>query len=69
MGLLTVCIGGGPVGILLVGALASVMGPLRAVDAIELMGLAAVAAAGLFWKHKERRRPMAAPREAWGEER
>jgi MFS family permease len=69
MGLLTVCIGCGPVGILLVGALASQMGPLGAVDVIELTGLAAVAAAGLFWKHKERRRPMAAPREAWGEER
>jgi MFS family permease len=55
MGLLTVCIGAGPVGILLVGALANVLGPLGAVDAIELTGLVAVAAAGLIWRRKERR--------------
>jgi MFS family permease len=69
MGLLTVCIGCGPVGILLVGALASLMGPLRAVDAIELTGLAAVAAAGVVWRRKEHRQPVVVAREAWGEER
>ncbi len=69
MGLLTVCIGTGPVGILLVGALASMMGPLGAVDAIELTGLAAVALAGLAWRRKERRQPQIVAREAWGEER
>ena len=53
MGLLTVCIGAGPLGILLVGALASVLGPLGAVDAIELSGLVAVAVAGLIWRRKE----------------
>ena len=69
MGLLTVCIGCGPVGILLVGALANVLGPLRAVDAIELAGLAAVVAAGLVWRRREQGRPAGTTREAWGEER
>ncbi|HTB43845.1 MAG TPA: MFS transporter [Acetobacteraceae bacterium] len=68
MGLLTVCIGSGPVGILLVGALASLMGPLRAVDAIELTGLVAVAIVGLAWRRRETRQPRLA-RAAWGEER
>ena len=69
MGLLTVCIGSGPVGILLVGALASLLGPLGAVDAIELSGLVAVAAAGLAWRRNERRASPSVAREAWGEER
>ena len=69
MGLLTVCIGCGPVGILLVGALANLVGPLHAVDAIELTGLAAVTVAGLVWRRKERGRPAALAREAWGGER
>ncbi|HVC61208.1 MAG TPA: MFS transporter [Acetobacteraceae bacterium] len=69
MGLLTVCIGSGPVGILLVGVLASVMGPLRAVDAIALTGLAAVAAAGIVWRRSEQRRPAVTAHAAWGEER
>jgi len=55
MGLLTVCIGMGPVGILLVGALASLLGALHAVDTIELSGLLAVIAAGLVWRRKEHR--------------
>ena len=59
MGLLTVCIGTGPLGILLVGALASMLGPLHAVDAIELSGLVAVIAAGMIWKRNEQR-PVAA---------
>jgi hypothetical protein len=63
-----VCIGSGPVGILLVGALASLMGPLRAVDAIELTGLVAVAIVGLAWRRRETRQPRLA-RAAWGEER
>jgi MFS family permease len=67
MGLLTVCIGAGPVGILLVGALASALGPLGAVDAIELMGLVAVAAAGLVWRRRERQ-PVRIARAAFGEE-
>jgi MFS family permease len=69
MGLLTVCIGTGPVGILLVGALASLLGPLQAVDAIELTGLVAVAAAGLVWRHRERRRDVLVARVALEEQR
>jgi MFS family permease len=68
MGLLTVCIGAGPLGILLVGVLADIFGPLNAVDTIELTGLVAVAAAGLIWRRKERQ-PPPAPRAAFSEER
>jgi MFS family permease len=68
MGLLTVCIGAGPVGILLVGALADMLGPLNAVDTIELTGLVAVAGAGIIWRRKERR-PAPATRPAFSEER
>jgi MFS family permease len=67
MGLLTVCIGAGPVGILLVGTLATVVGPLGAVDAIELSGFVAVAAAGLIWRRRERQ-PGLIPRAAFSEE-
>lgn len=67
MGLLTVCIGAGPVGILLIGTLASALGPLGAVDAIELTGLVAVASAGLVWRRKERQ-PMPIARAAFREE-
>ncbi len=63
MGLLTVCIGAGPLGILLVGALAALLGPLGAVDAIELSGLAAVAAAGSVWRRREQRQPALVARE------
>jgi MFS family permease len=63
MGLLTVCIGAGPIGILLVGALASILGPLGAVDAIELTGLAAVIAAGSVWRRREQRQPALVARE------
>jgi MFS family permease len=65
LGLLTVCIGCGPVGILLIGTLAARFGPLPAVDMIELAGLVAVAAAGLVWRCKERVQPVAL---AWGKE-
>jgi MFS family permease len=67
MGLLTVCIGAGPVGILLVGVLADVLGPLNAVDTIELTGLAAVTAAGLVWRRRERLLALS-PRPAFSEE-
>jgi MFS family permease len=60
MGLLTVCIGAGPVGILLVGFLASALGPLGAVEAIELAGLAAVIAAGSLWRRRERQPALVA---------
>lgn len=54
MGLLTVCIGMGPLGIILVGTLASFLGPLSAVVVLELSGLLAVCAAGLVWQRLER---------------
>ena len=54
MGLLTVCIGMGPLGILLVGTLARFFGPLRAVNMLELGGIVAVGTAGLVWHRKER---------------
>lgn len=54
MGLLTVCIGMGPLGILLIGALASQLGPLRAVDVMALGGLVAVGGVGVLWRRNER---------------
>jgi MFS family permease len=53
MGLLTVCIGAGPVGILLVGALADWVGPLWAIDMIAVTGFGLVALAGAAWKRRE----------------
>ncbi|MEJ0017687.1 MAG: MFS transporter [Acetobacteraceae bacterium] len=60
MGLLTVCIGMGPLGILLIGTLADRFGPLLAVDMMASTGLVAVAAIGLVWRRNDRR--QAAPR-------
>ncbi len=54
MGLLTVCIGAGPLGILLVGVLADWFGPLVAIDAIALGGFILVARAGWCWRRRER---------------
>lgn len=53
MGLLTVCIGMGPWGILLVGILSGVFGPLIAIDIIALTGFASVLWCGLYWKRRE----------------
>ncbi|MSP05170.1 MAG: MFS transporter [Acetobacteraceae bacterium] len=55
MGLLTVCIGMGPWGILLVGILAGLFGPLIAIDALMLAGFTSVAWCGLYWKRREKR--------------
>jgi hypothetical protein len=55
MGLLTVCIGMGPVGILLIGALADMFGPLLAVDIMAVTGLVAVSAIGLAWRRNDLR--------------
>jgi MFS family permease len=55
MGLLTVCIGTGPLGILLVGLLAAWFGPLRAIDITTVTGIIAVTLAGLYWRRRERR--------------
>jgi MFS family permease len=59
MGLLTVCIGSGPLGILLIGALADHFGPLVAVDIMAVTGLATVATIGLVWRHNDLRQPVA----------
>ncbi|HXT79792.1 MAG TPA: MFS transporter [Acetobacteraceae bacterium] len=54
MGLLTVCIGMGPLGILLVGTLADFLGPLHAIDIVAATGFVLVAAIGIVWRSKER---------------
>jgi MFS family permease len=59
MGLLTVCIGSGPLGILLIGALADYYGPLLAVDIMAITGLVAVGAIGLVWRQNDLRQAVA----------
>jgi hypothetical protein len=56
MGLLTVCIGMGPLGILLIGVLADRFGPLLAVNITALAGLLAVGAIGIVWRRNDLRR-------------
>ena len=58
MGLLTVCIGMGPLGILLIGALADHFGPLLAVDIMAITGLLAVSAIGLIWRQTDLRQAV-----------
>ncbi len=58
MGLLTVCIGMGPLGILLIGVLADHFGPMLAVDIMAIAGLVAVSAIGLVWRHNDLRRQI-----------
>lgn len=58
MGLLTVCIGMGPLGILLIGVLADRFGPLLAVDIMALTGLVAVSTIGLVWRRNDLRQAM-----------
>ncbi len=53
MGLLTVCIGMGPLGILLMGTAADFVGPLVAIDAVAAVGLVAVCGIGLAWRRRE----------------
>ncbi|HYZ23185.1 MAG TPA: MFS transporter [Rhodopila sp.] len=53
MGLLTVCIGMGPMGILLVGTLASVTGPLLAIDIVSGAGFVVTTAIGVAWRRRE----------------
>jgi MFS family permease len=54
MGLLTVCIGMGPLGILLVGFLADVVGPMLAIDVVEAIGFVFVAIIGIWWRRQDR---------------
>jgi MFS family permease len=58
MGLLTVCIGMGPLGILLIGVLADRFGPLLAVDIMALTGLVAVSTIGLVWRRNDLRQAL-----------
>lgn len=54
MGLLTVCIGMGPLGILLFGAVADFVGPMLAIDLVASVGLVCVAASGLWWTRRDK---------------
>jgi MFS family permease len=54
MGLLTVCIGMGPLGILLVGFLADQVGPMRAINIVEAVCFVWVSWIGLRWRQRER---------------
>jgi MFS family permease len=54
MGLLTVCIGAGPLGILLLGTLAELLGPMRAIHLAAGTGFVLVLAAGWHWRRRER---------------
>lgn len=54
MGLLTVCIGMGPLGILIVGFLADRVGPMRAIDIVESICFVWVIWIGVRWRRRER---------------
>jgi MFS family permease len=54
MGLLTVCIGMGPLGILLIGFLADRVGPMLAINIVEAICFVWVAWIGLRWRRRER---------------
>ena len=54
MGLLTVCIGMGPLGILLFGVMADIFGPMLAIDLVEAVGLITVIAMGFWWQRRDR---------------
>ncbi len=53
MGLLTVCIGMGPLGILLMGFVADFVGPLVAIDVVASVGFIAVCVIGVVWRRRE----------------
>ncbi len=53
MGLLTVCIGMGPLGILLFGAVADFVGPMLAIDLVASVGLVCVLASGWWWTRRD----------------
>lgn len=55
MGLLTVCIGMGPLGILLVGFLADWLGPMLAIEVTASTGFVSVVLMGIWWWRRERR--------------
>lgn len=54
MGLLTVCIGMGPLGILLMGTLADFAGPRLAIEMVASTGFVAATVIGVVWRQRER---------------
>jgi hypothetical protein len=50
LGLITVCIGTGPLGLLLIGALADRFGPLAAVQGMAVAGLLTLACVWATWR-------------------
>jgi predicted MFS family arabinose efflux permease len=56
LGLITVCIGTGPIGLLLTGALSDSFGPLAAMRGMGLAGLAVLLAVGWDWVRTDRSR-------------
>ena len=54
MGLLTVCIGTGPLGILLMGFIAAAVGPRLSISLVASVGFVLVALSGLYWRARER---------------
>lgn len=52
MGLLTVCIGTAPLGLLLIGALADRFGPVLALEIMGVCGLIGVGTVNLWWKRQ-----------------
>ncbi len=57
LGLITVCIGTGPLGQLLAGWLADTIGLRPAIEIVALVGLTVILAIGLVWRRAERRAP------------
>jgi hypothetical protein len=55
MGLITVCIGTGPVGQLMIGALAERVGPQVAVLCSAVVGMGLLVVVGVWWGRAERR--------------
>jgi MFS family permease len=53
MGLLTVCIGMGPLGILLVGTIANFLGPREAIDLVASAGFVLASIIGEVWRRRE----------------
>jgi MFS family permease len=65
MGILTVCIGTGPLGLLLIGVLADWFGPRLALLIVAAIGLAGVIAVGLFWSRHDRRAALLTRVQEW----
>ena len=61
MGLLTVGIGMGPLGVLMVGAIAGFIGPRLAIDVITSAGLVVVVLLGLWWRAREKAEELVQP--------